>query len=106
MLWSKSRCHDVPGGERSADREHGAEDESDLSAARCCCVHTHSGIPEQTHVQTAADTGWRPGESTGSDQHHAVLSKSAWKHCILRASVIITTNVGVIGEINSSKSAG
>ncbi len=74
MLWSKSKYHDDPGGEQSADREHGAEDESDLSAARRFCVHTHSGIPEQTPVQTAADTHWRSGESSGAPQHHALLS--------------------------------
>ncbi len=84
MLWSESKCHDDPGAERSADREHGAEDESDLSAARCCCVHTDSGIPEQTPVQTEADTRWRPGERPASDLHHALLQslRGNIEHCV------------------------
>lgn len=70
---SEDQWDDDPGGERSADREHCAEDESDLCASGRFSGHSHSGLSEQSSVRTAAAA--QP--PSGEDQ--VIYCTDAWR---------------------------
>lgn len=94
-LWTRVYCEDQrdddPGGERSADREHRAEDEPDLSAAGGVSGHSHSGLSEQSSVRTAAAAA--AGEITPSVYTSFILYQSLYSFYSVHHSSFLSESV-------------